>query len=384
LASLDNKDGGKAARSRVPAVPLEVSLIQSLRRAIALCYGTRPQIVKASVLLEALRRCWPVVSIDTGQHYDFELNELLYRQLAIPEPDHFLEVGSSTPVQQTADVMLRTAEILRATRPAAVLVIGDTNSTLGCALAASKEDIPVVHVEAGLRAVEPNLPEEVNRRVVDALARLLCAPCDAAAARLRAEQAPGEIRVTGDVARDVLLRHLPLAPAANGSGPFILATAHRAALTSDRFALESLRAGLGSTGLPVRLPLHPRTRAALERFGLMECTRSSIRLESPLGYLELLGAVRDADVVVTDSGGVQREAFWLGTPCITVRGETEWQETVACGANTLLPADQCRELLPELVARCRRRGGPGTWDRTAYGDGNAASRVAHAVRGFLD
>jgi UDP-N-acetylglucosamine 2-epimerase len=116
----------------------------------------------------------------------------------------------------------------------------------------------------------------------------------------------------------------------------------------------------------------------------MECTRSSIRLESPLGYLELLGAVRDADVVVTDSGGVQREAFWLGTPCITVRGETEWQETVACGANTLLPADQCRELLPELVARCRRRGGPGTWDRTAYGDGNAASRVAHAVRGFLD
>jgi UDP-GlcNAc3NAcA epimerase len=368
----------------VPA-PLEVRLIQvSLRRPIALCYGTRPQIVKASVLLEALRSCWPVVSIDTGQHYDFELNELLYRQLGIPEPDHFLEVGSNTPVQQTADVMVRTAEILRATRPVAVLVIGDTNSTLGCALAACKAEIPVVHVEAGLRAAEPNLPEEVNRRVVDALARLLCAPCGAVADRLRTERPPGAIVVTGDVARDVLMRHLPLAPPADDAGPFILATAHRAALTSDRLALESLLAGLGATGLPVRFPLHPRTRAALEQFGLMECVPGSVRLESPLGYLELLGAVRDAAVVVTDSGGVQREAFWLGTPCITIRGETEWQETVACGANTLLPAMLCREELPDLVDRRLRRGGLDTWDRSVYGDGDAAERVVDALRGFLD
>jgi UDP-N-acetylglucosamine 2-epimerase len=366
------------------AASAEVSLIQSLRRSLAVCYGTRPQIVKASVLLTALRRWWPVVSIDTGQHYDFELNELLYRQLGVPEPDHFLEVGSNTPVQQTADVMVRTAEILRATRPAAVLVIGDTNSTLGCTLAASKEEIPVVHVEAGLRAAEPNLPEEVNRRVVDALARLLCAPCDRAADRLRDEQASGAIVVTGDVARDVLVFHLPLAPAPSDSGPYVLATAHRAALTSDRTALESLLSGLGDTGLPVRLPLHPRTRVALERFGLMECVPSSVRLESPLGYLELLAAVRDAAVVVTDSGGVEREAFWLGTPCITIRAETEWEETVACGANTLLPAAQCREELAALVARRRRRGGLDGWDRSVYGEGDAALRVADAVRGFLD
>ena len=141
---------------------------------LALCFGTRPQVIKASVLLRALRSRWPVTSIDTGQHYDFELNGLLYRQLEIPEPDHFLEVGSGDAATQTAAVLTRTAEVLRRERPKAVVVIGDTNSTLGCALAASKESLPLIHVEAGLRSSEPNLPEEVNRRVVDLLASLLC------------------------------------------------------------------------------------------------------------------------------------------------------------------------------------------------------------------
>jgi UDP-N-acetylglucosamine 2-epimerase len=353
-------------------------------RSLALCYGTRPQIVKASVLLDTLRRRWPVVAIDTGQHYDFELNGLLYQQLGIPRPDHFLEVGSNAPVLQLADVMVRTAEILRAVRPAAVIVIGDTNSTLGCALAANKEDVPVVHVEAGLRASEANLPEESNRRVVDALAQVLCAPCDAAGARLRAEQVQGAVTVTGDVARDVLIRHLRLALPPSSSAPFALATAHRAALTADPEALAMLVEALGAIGLPVRMPLHPRTRTALQQYGLMKLIPPSVQIEAPLGYLNMLGAVRDAAVVITDSGGLQREAYWLGTPCITVRAETEWEETVALGANALLPAASCRDELAALVDRQRRLRAARPWDREAYGDGDAATRVADAVGGLLD
>lgn len=351
---------------------------------MALCYGTRPQVVKASVLLEALRARWSVVAIDTGQHYDFELNGLLYQQLAIPRPDHFLGVGSNPPVQQIAQVMLRTADLLRESRPAAVIVVGDTNSTLGCALAANREDIPVVHVEAGLRATEPNLPEEANRRIVDTVAQLLCAPCEAAAARLRAERAAGTVVVTGDVARDVLMRHLTLTPPPVEAPPFALVTAHRAALTADRAALAALLVGLGSIGLPVRLPLHPRTRGALERFGLMGAIPPSVTVEPPLGYLEMLAAVRDAAIVVTDSGGVQREAYWLGTPCITLRAETEWEETVASGANALLPAVAAPDELAALVALQRRRRDTHPWTPTAYGDGQAAGRVADAVGGLLD
>jgi UDP-GlcNAc3NAcA epimerase len=354
------------------------------RTELALCYGTRPQVVKASVLLDALRARWPVIAIDTGQHYDFELNELLYQQLGVPRPDHFLEVGSNTPVQQTADAMTRTAEILRVRQPLAAIVIGDTTSTLGCALAATKEGIPVVHVEAGLRSSEPDLPEEANRRVVDVLASLLCAPSVAAAERLRSERAPGEIAVTGDVARDVLTRHLALAPAASGQEPFALATAHRAALTSDRAALSALLAALGSVGLPVRLPLHPRTRDALQRYGLLSAIPPSVTVSAPLGYLEMIAAVRDAAVVITDSGGLQREAYWLGTPCVTLRGETEWVETVSAGANVLLPAHEAPAALTALVAERRRRRATAAWAPDAYGDGAAAARVADAVARMLD
>jgi len=354
-------------------------------RPLALCYGTRPQVVKASVLLDALRARWPVIAIDTGQHYDFELNGLLYQQLDVPRPDHFLEVGSSPPVQQTADVMTRAAEILRVRQPSAVVVIGDTTSTLGCALAASKEGIPLVHVEAGLRSSEPDLPEEANRRVVDVLAQLLCAPSVAAAERLRLERSPGEVSVTGDVARDVLVRHTRLAPAAAAAGePFALVTAHRAALTSDPAALAGLLAALGGLGLPVRLPLHPRTRDALRRYGLVHDVPPNVTLSPPLGYLEMIAAVRDAAVVITDSGGLQREAYWLGTPCVTVRGETEWIETVTAGANTLLPAHAAPTALAGLVAELRRRRGQVAWAPDAYGDGAAAGRVADAVARLLD
>jgi UDP-GlcNAc3NAcA epimerase len=351
---------------------------------LALCYGTRPQVVKASALLEALRARWPVIAIDTGQHYDFELNGLLYEQLGVPRPDHFLEVGSNMPIAQTADVMTRTAEILRARQPSAVIVIGDTTSTLGGALAAIKEGILLVHVEAGLRSNEPDLPEEANRRVVDVLAHLLCAPSSAAAQRLQIEQSPGEVVVTGDVARDVLMRHLRIAPLSAGGGSFVLATAHRAALTSDRVGLAALLGALGDLDLPVRLPLHPRTREALQRFDLLGSIPPTVTVGPPLGYLEMIAAVRDAAAVITDSGGVQREAYWLGTPCVTIRGETEWVETVTAGANALWPVHEATASLASLVESQRRHAKRTPWAPDAYGDGTAAARVADAVARLLD
>ena len=346
---------------------------------LTLCFGTRPQVIKASALLAVLRSRWPVTTIDTGQHYDFELSALLYEQLEVPRPDHFLEVGSGPPASQTAAVLTRTSEILRRDRPAAVIVIGDTNSTLGCALAASKEDLPLVHVEAGLRSSEPNLPEEVNRRVVDILGSLLCAPSPASASRLYAERVPGSITVTGDVARDVLLRHLRLTPPPAGGPPFALATIHRAGLTNDKDALQSVIEGLAGLGLPVIFPVHPRTRQALERYALLASVPASVSVRPPMGYLETIAAARDATVVVTDSGGLQREAYWLGTPCVTLRGDTEWVETVECGANALVPPLTARETLAKTVAEQCRRKRENPWVADAYGAGNAAERVADAI-----
>jgi UDP-GlcNAc3NAcA epimerase len=350
---------------------------------LALCFGTRPQVIKASALLPALQSQWPVVTIDTGQHYDYELNGLLYQQLAVPAPDHFLEVGSADPAAQTAAVLSRTAAVLRSHRPAAVLVIGDTNSTLGCALAAKKENRPLIHVEAGLRSSEPNLPEEVNRRVVDTIADLLCAPSSASAARLHAEQVPGRVVTTGDVARDVLLGHLTLAKAVQDGPPFALATVHRAALTNEPDALRSVIAGLGELEMPVLFAVHPRTQLALERYGLLGSIPATVSVRPPLGYLEAIAAVRDAAVVVTDSGGLQREAYWIGTPCVTLRTETEWKETVECGANRLVSPLLARQKLAEAVEEQLRRHREKPWSRDAYGNGNAAEQVARAIAGSL-
>jgi UDP-N-acetylglucosamine 2-epimerase len=346
---------------------------------LTLCFGTRPQVIKASVLLPVLRSRWPVMTIDTGQHYDFELNRLLYEQLGIPAADHFLEVGSSDPAAQTAAVLTRTAAVLQRNRPAAVVVIGDTNSTLGCALAAKQEGLPLVHVEAGLRSAEANLPEELNRRVVDIISDLLCTPGQANTARLRSEQVPGAVVTTGDVARDVLLRHLELAPPTNAGPHFALATVHRAALTGDPNALRSVIEAMGKLEMPVLFAVHPRTRAALDRYDLLGSIPACVSVRSPLGYLEAIAAVRDAAVVVTDSGGLQREAYWLGTPCVTLREETEWVETVECGANALVSPAQAKERLPgTVVEQClRKRNHP--WSREVYGNGDAAKRVAEAI-----
>ena len=350
---------------------------------LAICYGTRPQIIKVSLLIEASAERWPLLTVDTGQHYDYELNAVFYEQLGVPRPDRFLEVGSGGHAVQTAAVLTRAAAVFESERPRAVVVIGDTNSTLGCALAALQLRIPMVHVEAGLRANDRAMAEEINRRMVDSVADLLCAPSAAAVTQLELEHQPGTIALTGDIAYDVLRRNLPKArgpadgapwPLATGA-PFAIATLHRAELTGSPDALAAVVGALRALPLPVVLPAHPRVRDALAALGL--ASGGTLHVVPPLGYFEMIGAIRDASIVITDSGGVQREAYWLGTPCVTVRSETEWRETVTLGANVLVPSARAREELPAVVSG--RLGTGGTWDRMAYGGGDAAVRITDSI-----
>jgi UDP-N-acetylglucosamine 2-epimerase len=357
---------------------------------IALCYGTRPQVIKASVLRRECSRRWPLVAVDTGQHYDFALNQLLYDQLEVAPPDHFLEVGSATHAVQTATILTRMEALLLELKPSAMVVIGDTNSTLGCALAASKAGIEVCHVEAGLRARDAHMPEEINRRLVDAIATLLCAPGPSARDRLLKERADATIVNTGDVARDVMRLSEPRLPSLDMVLPagfprrFAFATLHRAELTGDPGRLLQVLESLGRIGVPVLLALHPRTRAVLSRAGESRLRIGDLTFIDPVGYLESLALTRSASLVVTDSGGIQREAYWLGVPCVTIRQETEWTETVDLGANCLVtPEDAERDLPVAAAEQMRRWKDGGRWNRSEYGEGHAAINIVAALEEWL-
>ena len=355
---------------------------------VALCYGTRPQVIKASVLRTAFAMDHEVRAIDTGQHYDYELNALLYEQLGVLPPDVLLEVGSGEHATQFAAVLTRAAEAFKQDRPDVVVVIGDTNSTLGCALAAVQLRIPVIHVEAGLRAADALMAEEINRRAVDAVASTLCTPSARATERVRRERVDALVLETGDVARDVLVsnqsRSGPIGsiegwPLSSGE-PFVFSTVHRAELTSTPDRLAAVVDALGRLPHRVVLAAHPRTRAVLDA-NEIAVDSDRVKIVPPLGYLETIACVSEATAVVSDSGGVQREAYWLGTPCLTLRSETEWEETLELGANTLCSPDALGEL-PRLFSQAA--GGSRDWNRDAYGDGQAARRINDAVAATLE
>lgn len=353
---------------------------------VALCYGTRPQVIKASIIRRALAPEHRVLAVDTGQHYDYALNELLYQQLGVEPPDRYLETGSGSHAHQTSAVMVRCEELLKQERPRAVVVIGDTNSTLGSALAAVKLRIPVAHVEAGLTAADRLMAEEINRRITDAVATLLCTPSARSTERMLTLHPDATVVETGDVALDVLMSRVDSLPDTMalrppGGGPYAFATLHRAELTSDVTLLGAILEALSSLDLPVVLAMHPRTRAALDAAGVPAASRGSLSIIPAIGYLESLALIREAAAVVTDSGGVQREAYWLGVPCVTVRGETEWTETVELGANRLLAPAEAPRLLADALEAAMASG---SWDRYSYGRGDAAARVAAATRALLE
>jgi UDP-GlcNAc3NAcA epimerase len=345
--------------------------------------GNRPQFIKAAAVSHRLREGAEEVLVHTGQHYDEELSQVFFTELGLPPPEHHLDLGGGSNTAQTARMLAALEGLLASERPDQVLVYGDTNSTLAGALAAAQACIPVAHVEAGMRSFDRAMPEELNRVLTDHAASLLLCSSEGPAAHLRAERATGRIEVIGDVMVDVALLLGPRAAArtevleAHGvrPGEFLLATAHRAGNVDEPARLERLVAMLEALPARTILPLHPRTRRRLEATGLLErlAAASHLRLTVPLGYLEFTALLHHARAVLTDSGGVQKEAYLAATPCVTLRAATEWTETVEAGWNTLVDLDATAAL-----AALERE--PPAERPPLYGDGRAGERVVAALR----
>ena len=343
--------------------------------------------MKAAPLARALRRHVDEVLVHTGQHYDPELADLFFDELDIPAPDHALEVGPGSPNEQLALIIRRLDPLLARDAPDLVLVYGDTTTTLGGALAAAKRDIPIAHVEAGLRSFVRSMPEEQNRVVTDHLSELLFCPTDVAVDNLANEGLHHGVHMVGDVMYDAALLFAPVAatrpgPAAFGlaRGSYVLVTVHRAAATDTLQALAALVTVLDGIGEPAVFPVHPRTRHRLEEAGLWDRVTKipGLHLAPPVGYLDFTALLVAARAVVTDSGGVQKEAYFHGIPCVTLRDETEWVETVEGGFNRLTGMDA------ELVrAGLANRTQPGERPNY-YGDGNASERIVDAILKWSD
>lgn len=357
--------------------------------------GARPQFVKAGVVSRAMRQSGGIdeILIHTGQHYDENMSDVFFRDCGLPAPDINLGVGSGRHGAQTGRMLEALEAVLSDRAPHVVVVYGDTNSTLAGALAAAKLHIPTAHVEAGLRSFNRRMPEEVNRIVADAVADLLFAPTEHAVEQLRREGHP-ESRIvwSGDVmydaallAGDVATRESRL-PGALGlaDGEYVLATVHRAENTDDPRRLRAIVEALAMVAerYPVVLPLHPRTRAALRQHGLLDgLSRGPVRVIEPVGFVDMVRLEMGARAVATDSGGVQKEAFFYGVPCFVLREETEWVELVEAGWNALVPPT-------DAVTIARRILSYETGDRRAvrpYGEGRAAEVIVeHLLQRYGD
>ena len=362
---------------------------------IATIIGARPQFIKAAAVSRAIAahnrltlnvepRTLNEVIIHTGQHYDEGMSAVFFRELEIPEPKFNLAIGSGLHGQQTGQMLARIEKVLIDEKPDWVLIYGDTNSTLAGALAAAKLHIPIAHVEAGLRSFNRRMPEEINRIVADQLSALLFCPSRIAVDNLAAEGISNAM-ITGDVMADALqfaatkaatqsdiLDRLCLKPQG-----YLLATVHRAENTDHPDRLNGILTALSQLALqePVILPLHPRTKKILADHHLWPITHqpSSLKFIDPVGYFDIIALEKSARILLTDSGGMQKEAYWLKTPCITLRDETEWVETVSSGWNILTGADHNR-----IIDAVSTFQAPDT-HLPLYGDGHAAEKIVSTL-----
>lgn len=340
--------------------------------------GARPQFIKAAPVQRALRSEHQVLQVHTGQHYDDNMSAVFYRELGMPEPDVHLGVGSGSHAQQTAMMLERLAPVIDDARADCVVIYGDTNTTLAAAVVAAKLVVPVAHVEAGLRSFNRAMPEEQNRVVADHLSTLLFCPTDAAVRNLAAEGITRGVHLVGDVMAEALGEAAVRAGAESTvlerlglrDRGYALATVHRAENTNDAARLAGVLGALNALGERVVFPMHPRTRQAVVGTGWTPAAH--VLVVEPMGYLDMVRLEASARVVLTDSGGVQKEAYWLGVPCVTMRDETEWVETLDGGRNVLAGSDPAA-----IVAAARAAGGvrPAS---VAAGDG-ASRRIAMAI-----
>jgi UDP-GlcNAc3NAcA epimerase len=310
--------------------------------------GARPQFIKAAPVSLAIRQSGhQEILVHTGQHYDENMSDIFFSELGIPKPDINLAVGSGSHGAQTAAMLSGIEEVLIKENPEWLLIYGDTNSTLAGALAASKLHIPIAHIESGLRSFNWRMPEEVNRVVADRLSQLLLCPSTTAVKNLTQEGIVAGVHLVGDIMYDAVIKFSKIADRTSSiltklnleAKKYYLATVHRAENTDDRTSMTNILKAFSQLDLPVILPLHPRTRSKLAEYEYDLNNLPNVHLIDPVGYLDMLQLQKQACLILTDSGGVQKEAYWLKVPCVTLRSETEWVETVEVGANILARTD---------------------------------------------
>jgi UDP-N-acetylglucosamine 2-epimerase (non-hydrolysing)/UDP-GlcNAc3NAcA epimerase len=346
--------------------------------------GNRPQFIKAAAVSRRVRQHHSETLIHTGQHYDDEMSRVFFDELGIPAPEIQLGLGTGSNTLQTARMLSALEPVLAEQRPDLVLVYGDTNSTLAGALAGAQAHLPVAHVEAGMRSFDRAMPEELNRVLTDHASEVLFCSTTTAVENLEKESVAGAVHLVGDVMADVSLAFAPIAAERSRAlaelglerGGYLLVTAHRAGNVDDRARLERLVTLIERLPREVVLPLHPRTAKRLDDSGLRERLAGAATLVPPLGYLDFLELTRNARAVLTDSGGVQKEAYLLRTPCVTLRDTTEWVETVTAGWNVLVDLDA------DAALEALERPAPGGEQPDLYGAGRAAERICDVLDSY--
>ena len=315
---------------------------------IATIVGVRPQFVKASVVSRELRKEHEEILIHTGQHYDYKMNEVFFEELNIPVPDYFLEIGSGSHGYQTGEMLKKIEEVLIKEQPDLVLTYGDTNSTLAGAIAASKLHIKTAHVESGLRSFDKEMPEEINRILTDHCSDILFCPTENAVSNLKNEGITENVFLTGDVMADSVIYNKDIAEKQSTilndlnleSKNYLLATVHRASNTDNPANLQNIVDAFCELNNQVVFPVHPRTKKLLKEYNLYDRLASSVKLIEPVGFLDFIKLMNNSKMILTDSGGIQKEAYILKIPCVTLRENTEWMETVEDGWNVLVGADK--------------------------------------------
>ncbi|WP_333859739.1 non-hydrolyzing UDP-N-acetylglucosamine 2-epimerase [Clostridium sp.] len=343
--------------------------------------GARPQFIKASAVSNVIRKCHEEILVHTGQHYDKNMSQVFFEELNIPKPDYNLEVGSGNHGKQTGTMLIKLEEIYIKEKPDFVLVYGDTNSTLAGALCASKLLIPLAHVEAGLRSFNRKMPEEQNRVITDTLSNILFVPTESAILNLKREGIEQGVYNVGDVMFDAILNFKKLAESKDQiikkldlkGKDYILTTIHRAENTNYIHRLKNIVEALNECGKPVVLPLHPRTKKYIIDYGLK--FNDNVNVIEPVGYLEMINLEMNSQKIVTDSGGVQKEAFFMKKPCITMRDETEWVETVENGWNIIVGTDKDK-ILEGILNFIPDRN-----QKSIFGKGDAAVKILDVLKG---
>lgn len=349
--------------------------------------GARPHFVKAAPFMEAMRTSpHRVMTIHSGQHYDPNMSDIFFRELGMPTPDVNLDVGSGSHAHQTAQVLISVENLLQEHKPEAVVVYGDTNTTLGAALAAAKEYVPLIHIEAGVRCGNRHMPEEINRALIDNMSNVLACPSELAVDNLQREGVTGRIENVGDFMYDTFVKAQAAAAGATfdlsaygvDEGGYMLATLHREETTASAELLKGVLDALGSLDHPVILPMHPRTRACLTAAGVPLERPDGLKILEPVGYIEMVNLLMRSRMVLTDSGGLQKEAFWAGVPCVTLMNETTWTEIIDAGWSILTGLHP--ESIRAAVARFEQNPPPALADRTKlYGPIGAARRLVESM-----